>query len=380
MLGIAGADRPRYMPVLKARQGERKALEAMTEPDSSILPVLEVVEVDFAGLATEELHSELLKLAGRLGKAWPSGRPRIVIDTADIELESTPDFDLHGELMADPRLITAPLLELLRANGMRAVPVIRLTDTDAYIESLQGLVQDGREPGACLRIGGEDLDDQLIPLDRAVERLLYRYDLGPERVDLLLDFGALADDNTLGMASPLARFVIPTLDREPWRSFALGAGAFPVNLAEVSAYSIAELPRRDRRFWLQLHGMQFRQPLDYSDYGVAHPLLQTGVAFAAPPQVRYTAGDAWLVLKGRRTDRRGHKQFFDLCGRLLAERGADVSPANWSWGDEQIHRAASNAGRDNTDMGPGNASTWRSIATSHHIGHVLHGLRTRGAP
>ena len=123
---------------------------------------------------------------------------------------------------------------------------------------------------------------------------------------------------------------------------------------------------------------QLMRSLDYSDYGVTHPVLQTGVAFAAPPQIRYTTNDEWLVLKGARNDRRGHRQFFDLCARLRRELGAAVSPPEQSWGDQEFHVAANKEGTDGD--GPGNASTWRAIATSHHIGFVMHGLRTRGEP
>lgn len=133
---------------------------------------------------------------------------------------------------------------------------------------------------------------------------------------------------------------------------------------------------------MQLRTLKLRRQLDYTDYAVTHPDLQTGIAFAAPPQLRYSTREQWIVMKGRRTDRRGHKQFFDLCGRLLAERPEDIAPANQSWGDLQIHSAASFAGLDPDAkvMGPGNASTWRAYATSHHIGHVLHSLSTRNEP
>ena len=374
-------DGARYLPILKSRQGELKALEAMESPiGDDFTPIVELVEVDLDGLNGVEVGERLDKLAAKVARAWPAGRPRVVVDTFGIEVDTeVTSWGLHGEAVPlDP--ITARLLERLRDAGLRAVPVIRLSDQRAYIDSLTGLVGDQPEPGACLRIGGEDLDDTMVPLDQAVERLLAEYELDPDDVDLVLDFGALTDDNTLAMASRLARFVLPSLDRAAWRSFSLGSGAFPVNLAEVSAFSIAEIPRRDRQLWVQLSSLRLRQQLDYTDYAVTHPLLQTGVAFAAPPQIRYTAGGHWLVMKGRRTDRRGHKQIFDLCGRLLRDRPSEVAPPFQSWGDVWIHDAAKNAGVEDTVMGPGNASTWRAIATSHHIGHVLHSLSTRNEP
>jgi hypothetical protein len=367
--------RPRYLPILKSRQGEMRALEAMTDPvDDHVMPVIELVEVDLEGLSEEELDQQLGKLVAKIRKAWQLGRPRIAIDCFGIEVESEGAGEQTGQ-----GVITAGLIGRLGEVGVRAVPVIRLSDPEAYIDQFRRLSRE-REPGACLRIGGEDLDDALVPLDHAVEQLLERHHLRPAEVDLILDFGAVGDDSTLAMAARLARFVLPTLDREPWRSFALGAGGFPVNLAEVAAYTIAEIPRRDRQLWMQISGLRLRRPLDYSDYAVTNPLLQTGVAFAAPPQIRYTGRESWFVVKGRRTDRRGHAQFFELCSRLLREHSSEVAPAEFSWGDRRFHDAAISANSEVAVVGPGNASVWRAIATSHHIAHVLRALSTRGAP
>lgn len=377
--------RRHYLPILKARQGELRALREMQEPiGDDFVPIVELVEADFDSLQPDEIDTEVQKQVRKVLGAWPPGRPRIIVDTSGVEIEtgSMEMATMYGEgVPREP--VTSRLLARLRQEGVRAIPVIRLSDSDDYLTDLAPFLEHvPSQLGACLRIGSEDLDDTVVPLDAAVEQLLNRTGLEASDVDLVLDFGAVDDDNTTAMAARLGRFVLPMLDRQAWRCFALAAGAFPVNLSEVPAYTMAEVPRRDRTMWLQLAGLQLRRPLDYADYAVTHPVLQTGVAFAAPPQLRYTTTESWLVVKGRRTDRRGHKQFFDLCQRLYTERPNDVSSANHSWGDQQILAAAQQSLLEDLQvtMGPGNASTWRAIATSHHFGHVLHGLRTRGEP
>lgn len=211
----------RYLPILKARQGELKALESLDGPvRPDLTPIIELVE-NFEGLSSSETGVQLDKLAAKIVRAWPPGRPRIVVDTFSIELDAeAPSWGIHGEPV-EPELLTGPLLDRLRSAGLRAVPVIRLSDQPGYTQSLVERIGLDPEPGACLRIGGEDLDDTVVPLEQAVEELLDEYDVDPRHVDLILDFGAVTDDNTLAMASRLARFVLPSLDRQPWRSFSL---------------------------------------------------------------------------------------------------------------------------------------------------------------
>lgn len=371
---------PRYLPILKSRQGELTALKNLDDVRGDVdgmTPIIEVVDVDIPG----ELGARSVRLdriTSKLVAAWPPGRPRAVIDTVVAEGDpEEPAWDQHESIPDAPSILTE-IFTRLRGANVRAVPVMRLSDPHARRSELRNLTTWSTEPGACLRIGTEDLDDQVKPLDRAVEDYLDHLDLDPSEVDLVVDFAAVDDDHTAAMASRLAKFVMPALDRYAWRSFALGAGGFPVNLGEVSAYKVTRIPRRDRQLWAQLNKMSLRRQLDYSDYAVTHPLLQTGVAFAAPPQIRYTAGDGWWVAKGRRNDRRGHRQFFDICGRVRSEHPSDIAPPERSWGSNEFLVAADKAGLDAEGMG--NASTWRAIATSHHLGYVLHQLRTRGEP
>ena len=375
---------PRYLPILKARQGELTALRNLESIEGGIgnlTPVIEVVDSPVTGQLTER-QSQLRRIAAKLERAWPAGRPRAVVDTLIPEGEPEPQATYDEFEIVDPEgeSILPDLFHLLRSAGMRAVPVMRLSDSAGGRRrtELRHVMAWSHEPGGCLRISTEDLDDQIVPLDRAVEDYMEEVGVSPEQVDLIIDFAAVDDDHTAAMATRLARFVVPTLDRHAWRSFTLAAGAFPVNLGEVSAYQVARIPRRDRELWLQLSQMRLRRPLDYSDYAVTHPLLQTGVAFAAPPQIRYTSRDSWLVAKGRRTDRRSHRQFFDLCGRVRTDFATEIAPASRSWGDAQFHVAADKAGTEEEQ--PGNASTWRAIATSHHIAHVLLNLSSRNEP
>ena len=83
-------------------------------------------------------------------------------------------------------------------------------------------------------------------------------------------------------------------------------------------------------------------------------------------------------MKGRKTDRRGSRQFFDIC-RAVA--GHPEFTPDLTWGDRRIAAATElDDDRLQRDVGTGNAMTWRAIGTSHHIGFVVNRLATHDEP
>ncbi len=82
--------------------------------------------------------------------------------------------------------------------------------------------------------------------------------------------------------------------------------------------------------------------------------------------------DKWLFLKGTINDPRANDQFYDVCDRI-AEHPEFVSPA---LGQADARIANPRANR----LGPGNASTWRTIGTTHHLDYVVQRLTNLGEP
>lgn len=351
-----------YFPILKARQGELNAL-SHCYPDTldELRPIIELHEQDTDQLDERGYVDLLGKSVIKLEKAWPENRPTAYLDAAGIE----PDVEDETFVGLTPRL-----LRRLAELNLSFAPVLRLSDSAPLRLSIAELGPDE----LCIRVGAEDLDNVVAPLDALAEALADDVGVPVSNVDVVLDFGAIENDGHLAMAARLARFVLPMLASGGWRSVAIGAGAFPVNLSDVSAFTTGAIPRRDLALWESIRNFQLPREIDFSDYAVTHPLLPVGQAFAAPPQIRYTHGSDWLALKGLRTDRRGHAQFYDLCAQLRRELGANITPGDASWGDNYIHEAADRGDGRSNDVGPGNAATWRAIATSHHLAYVVNDL------
>jgi hypothetical protein len=197
----------------------------------------------------------------------------------------------------------------------------------------------------------------------------------PASVDLVVDLGALADDGAASFASQIARLVlseIPSVGE--WRTLTLASGAFPPDLNSVQPEVLTEVQRRDATTWRAVSGrVRSRQP-GFGDYAIGYPAQALGAGFAPAPQLRWTAADSWLIYKGRKRDRLGSRQFYEICRRVVE---AGVVERDLSWGDRYVADASTGESGGRT---PGNAMIWRAIGTSHHLNYVVSRLATHGEP
>jgi hypothetical protein len=345
-----------YLPALKGRQGEFTAL-ADIQPVTrrTVLPVIEIVPGPVDDAAT--LRTTVDKTVRKLG-VWAGSR--LLLDTGwlpgDIELRAGVGVLGYATAAAGDA-------------GIGATPVVRLND--AELAHRDARLHAGRGHGIAVRLNVEDMDEDPEDLEEALTALLHRLGRSPAEVDLLLDLGAVDGDVAVRAGARLIRDVLHGLpEPEAWRGLVVLAGAFPTDLQAVQPWTLGELPRRDA----MLHDHLRRRPLPrvptFGDYAVAHPLLVTGPAFPAAPQLRYTASDRWLVLKGRRNDPEGHEQFYRVCEAIA--RHPEFAGAALGRADARI--------ADPRREGPGNASTWRAIATTHHLDYLAHRLTTLGEP
>ena len=347
---------PVYLPALKGRQGEFTAL-ADIQPVTRriVLPLVEIVPGPVDDAAT--LRTIVDKTVRKLG-VWAGSR--LLLDTGwlpgDIELRAGVGVLGYASATAGDA-------------GIGATPVVRLND--AELAHRDARLHAERGHGIAVRLNVEDMDEDPEDLEEALMALLHRLGRSPAEVDLLLDLGAVDGDVAVRTGARLIRDVLHGLpEPEAWRGLVVLAGAFPTDLQAVQPWTLGELPRRDA----MLHDHLRRRPLPrvptFGDYAVAHPLFVTGPAFPAAPQLRYTASDRWLVLKGRRNDPEGHEQFYRVCEAIA--RHPEFAGAALGRADARI--------ADPRREGPGNASTWRAIATTHHLDYLAHRLTTLGEP
>src|SRR5450755_4311767 len=326
---------PIYMPVLKGRQGEFAALASIRPTTRQrILPMVEIVP----GPADEPaaLKSVIDRTATKL-RTWAGSR--LLLDAG---LLAT-DVALTGDVGAVGYSVAGAI-----SKGVSATPVVRLNDQErarrdaatAHAENASGI---------AVRLSAEDLDEDSEAIEAGLTELLRTLGMSRAAADVLRGLSAITE----------------------WRNIIVTAGAFPADLSAFSPWTVGEPLRYDAALYdrLQQRKQLGRTPT-FGDYAVTHPFLATGPAFPPAPQLRYAVADRWLTLKGARNDPRSHEQFYEVCETIAQHpefAGAALGNADGRISDSRAH-------------GPGNASTWQEIGTTHHLDYVVRRLTTLGEP
>jgi hypothetical protein len=349
---------PIYVPVLKGKEGEFSALEALAKPTNDVrnwlMPLIEIPDVPY-DYATEEsgksLDQHVSGIADRLRKCWQDRPLYIELPWSEGE-----------EGLSDGRVALEAVLSDCVDRGVQAVPVLSRKKSDRYLSAACRYSITTRS-SLCVRLLVADFEED-IDLESEIGRLLRGLDgAGASPVDLVLDLEDLGPDT--GRALLVARSLfsmIPTKDK--WRRIVLAAASFPEDLSDVDAATTTTLPRREWDLWKTLQKRQSvlpRQDLIFGDYGITHPVIKDldPRTMRMSASIRYTTPENWLVLKGRNVRQYGFDQYFELSKSLV--RRPEYFGRDFSWGDQYISDCADGM------TGPGNATTWRKVGTNHHL-------------
>lgn len=349
---------PHYVPILKGRQGELDALrEVSSNTRRAMTPLLEVVpkdENEDSATVYKVCQQTVEKLAARYTDP-------IMLDGGHFDLDAVVDGD---------RGVVAVLADAARTARVVAQPVLRVGDPSRAVREARGAhAVDGR--GLTVRLGGEELDEEPEDLDHLFDTLLTQAGVDRSDTDLILDVGPVdADVAVRGGARMVTSFIRDLPSIGAWRSLTVASGAFPVDLSQFTADVIGERPRFDAQLFDRVRTRKLPRQPDFGDYAVAHPALTVGNMFSPPPQLRYTASEHWLVLKGRRTDPRGNAQFHRICEVVAHHPEFAGTPTGSA--DRRIAHGS--------PEGPGNGTTWRMISTTHHLDYVTLRLTNLGEP
>jgi Beta protein len=359
---------PVYVPVLKGKEGEFAALEAL-EPDvrQHLMPLIEIppIQHDYVNdRPAKTLDDHIRGVAERVRKAWRM-RP-LYLDL--------PWLGEDAERLADGRGAFAAVLEDCLANEVNAVPVVSRASSPGHLAAA-ARHSAASHNGVCIRLIVKDFEEDVEP-DTEVDRLMRGLGgVSTADVDLMVDLEDLGPDG--GRALLVARSIFSMLPkRNEWRRVILAAASFPEDLSDVSAATVSTLPRREWELWntLQRRPTLLPRPdLIFGDYAIAHPEIKDldPRVMLMSASIRYTTPDHWLIVKGRNVRHYGFDQYFELC-QLLVKRDEYVGSA-FSWGDRYIADCAEGV------QGPGNATTWRKVGTNHHLTLVVKQLASRDA-
>jgi hypothetical protein len=346
-------DERHYVPVLKWKRGEQRALrELENDVRGAITPLLEMsFNPDLETGEPPRPPGELIENAiDKMCESWLK-QHRFFLDAGM--------FATLAEATG-----TALLFDAARARDLPFVPVVALSQPVGDVTAAIGC----GAAGACIRIpfaeSGDALPEQLLAF--VAERKL-----PPENIDLILDLGALLTDSA-GAAVMLARaFVSAVPDIERWRTVTLLATSFPEHMGSVPANGELVAPRTEWLTWMRLsQEAKLKRMPSFGDYAIQHPDGPEDYDPRKMPMsacIRYTCEREWLFIKGVTTKLSSPaEQFPGLAQRLTMH-------ARFC-GDEHCRGCGDAAACAQGAPRLGNPEQWRRIGTVHHLTMVVRQL------
>lgn len=348
-----------YVPVLKVKRGEKKALQSLSPSiQARVMPLLEIVErkPDRSPTVQEHLDNAFKQLAA-------SVRPysRCFLDAREISPDGPP--------------AAAEVFERASAAGIAFTPVTGVSRSSDVAAAL-----DHRIHGVALRLSRDEFEAG--GLDALLRGFMTVHGLDPEEVDLILDLGAVADLVAAGVSALTEAFMAEVPTHTRWRTLTVSACAFPLSMGGVNRRSYALVDRADWNAWRDGLHTRRREVLrlpTFSDCAIQHPAGVEGFdprVMQVSAAVRYTLPEAWLLIKGVGTRVIPPSvQFPNLATQLVyGHLKPSFAGESHCSGCKLMKAAADGASK------LGSAEVWRRLGTIHHITSVVQGLESLPLP
>lgn len=331
-----------YVPVLKVKRGEKKALGLLSSTvRKNVTPLLEVVE------RTDKTFDRHLDTAftGLVDAVYSFDRCFI---------------DTH-EIASDGPKATKKVFQRAMDEGIVFTPVVGMSRSAVIKVALEY-----NENGIALRLMRDEFEAG--GLEARIQKFVMQHELVHQDIDLIVDLGPVEELIQPGVEALAAAFFDEIPEQNSWKTLTLSACAFPRSLG-LDAHSNRRIERLDWLAWKSFNNYReaagLRLPT-YSDYAIQHPAGVEGFDprfMHVSASVRYTNDDSWLLIKGeslRRTS--GKLQFKDLATQLVyGHLRSEYAGETHCQGCKSIKAAADGA------AGHGSPEVWRRHGTIHHI-------------
>lgn len=335
-----------YVVIINSRRPRLQALGHASElVKGSVQPLIEIV----AQPKDESSKVAVERVIGQIHKNRLKG--------IDLALDTRPLVSRFGKAGAHEALRL--LAEELGLYSFR--PVVRLDDTLDDLNEVWNATEK-LKTGLCLRVTREFFPNLRDP--SMLFEQLHPIGEPTERTDLVLDCGYITSATaTFDCVANSAQPLFDDIGR--WQSLTIAAGSFPPPDGFIPPLhpQVTCVPRREADLRRLVAGRW--EGVDYGDYGVDPPGLLLDDPGWPEPNLRYTVGPRWFLYYWPVGRDRKHTPFFDLCRELVESPDWPRDGADFSWGDEQIARAAR---RERT---AGGASEWKAYSLSHHLAVIV---------
>jgi hypothetical protein len=332
-----------YVPVLKCKRGEKKALELLPpKVKDKLTPVLEVVENKDKNPLDAHLDTAFRKLPVAVGS-----RP-FFLDARELE-----PMGSRAAVAVFERATTLSL------NFVPVTGISRGFDVSAAISNAHR--------GICIRVTKDEYENGT--LRSGLQAFIRRYRLPENVVDIVLDMGPL-EDMVVSGAARLAQGMIRSLPTpQAWRTVTIVGTSFPKSMQIVDRNSSKLVDRVEWLCWrdkIYAGRKGLTRLPSFGDCVIQHPLGVEGFNprfMQVSAAIRYTVGDQWLLIKGESTEKVPAKvQFPRLAWELV-----QGTYSGYFYGRHHCE-GCEGAWSASQGLGSyGSAEVWRRLGTIHHL-------------
>lgn len=339
---------PIYLPILKGKKGEYDALKELSDDEKKlILPLIEIPAIPWDYVnekPASTIDKQTLASVKSIKKAWNNGG-EILIDTYYLD----EDFNSNGIKTLNT------IIESLHAEDIDATPVVNVYSSDELLDNLK------YNKNICIRISFKE--QEIFDINHEISRIIARLKIKFSKVYLLLDMGFIEQNQTHLAKIASTSFYSDVKNINDFKEVFFAATSFPINLSSCKTNSITRIERIEMviKDHFENSPTKISRIPKFADYCVSNPEIGEidPRLMTMSAAVRYTVEDAWYIFKAASVKKYSFEQFYDLAKEITSSNV--YYGEEFSWGDNLIYQKSKRTG------GTGNPTTWRQIATNHHI-------------
>lgn len=356
----------KYLPILKAKPGELKALAtSKASVTEKILPLFDVGRLSQRTRQAKRFSETsavtcayLDEVAENIAAVRKGGNA--LVDAYQWPPNSTTETGEH---------VIPYIYGKLVSLGVKTIPVIGYDrwDSTEYRVAMQQL-EIRPEDYYYLRLDRDAIEDAAEPefFEEQLTAILDDLGIAPSRCSVLLDFGDISHssiEDILGQGEQ----VVEQLDSLGFERIVTAGCSLPPTIdgAVKKQNSTGKVLRKEMLLWQTLRIRYPHINWLFGDYGVRGP--NTAEDVPSPHtngKIRHTIDKQFFIVRGHSVQI-GAKggQMYSLAKTLV--ESPHFLGEDFSWGDLQILQCSLGEGK------PGNSTTWISIDTSHHMAYAV---------
>ena len=358
-------DHSHYVPILKAKAGELDALCKATAIRDAFTPLIEVPPIplsfpdDSDPVPAKSIDAHIKDVATKMAKSLAGGWP-IMVD----------GFYTEEETLEDGREPIEGIFEKLTAAQIPFIPVLGLDSLKEHTDAVRKALEINQLNG-CIRVRESDLEGS-ADASKQILALLKYLGLSARKMHLVVDFGTQVPSKS---ALPYQLEALPSVPE--WLSLTVAATSIPIDLSEVPKNSVGSFDRKEWQVWSHISSKKskLKRMPTYGDYTVNHPSLVEidPKIMMMSPNIRYTGSNSFIIAKGQAVPRKRNRNAMNA-NLLPVDQYPKLAHAiikHEEWAGPDFSAGDSFIKDCSEKKCVGNATSWRSVGTSHHLAYVV---------